>query len=116
MKPESLIQKRSFVSALQIIKLNLELQGQKEFVLSKQLLKSRTITGANVEKTSATKSKKDFISIILIASNETHKIKYWPRLDAASALVKVNIDNRSDEISQSVNILTRIVKTSTQNL
>jgi hypothetical protein len=50
---ESVIQKKSFEFALSVIQLYRELQGQREFVLSKQLLRSGTSIGANVAEASA---------------------------------------------------------------
>lgn len=46
---ESIIQKKSFEFALEIIRLYQELQDRREYVLSKQLLRSGTSIGANVE-------------------------------------------------------------------
>lgn len=48
--------------SLQIISFYIQLQTEKEFVLSKQLLLSATSIGANVAEASAVQSKKDFIS------------------------------------------------------
>jgi 23S rRNA-intervening sequence protein len=71
---ESLIQKKSFEFALEIIRLYLDLQNKREYVLSKQLLRSGTSNGANVEETSAAQSRKDFLSKMSIASRVFQKI------------------------------------------
>ena len=54
------IKERSFRFALSIIKLYKELQAQNEYIISKQLLRSGTSIGANIEEASAARSKKDF--------------------------------------------------------
>lgn len=57
---ESIIQGKSFEFALEIISLYKKLQAQKEFVLSKQLLRSGASIGANVEEATAAQSRRDF--------------------------------------------------------
>ncbi len=59
---ESVIQKKSFEFALITIRLYQQLIEQREYVLSKQLLRSGTSIGANVEEASAGQSRKDFLA------------------------------------------------------
>lgn len=66
--PESIVQRKSFQFALDIIRLYQQLQEQKEYVISKQLLRSGTSIGANVEDAGAGQSRSDFISKMCIAS------------------------------------------------
>lgn len=61
MKRENIIQNKSFNFALTIIQLYKQLIDGKEYVVSKQLLKSGTSIGANVEEASAAQSRRDFI-------------------------------------------------------
>ena len=67
---ESLIRKKSFEFALVIISLYRKLQEQREYVLSKQLLRSGTSIGANVEEACAGQSRRDFLAKMSIASKE----------------------------------------------
>ena len=67
---QSIIQKKSFEFALAIIRLYRELQDQHEYVLSRQLLRSGTSIGANVEEASVGQSRKDFLAKMSIASKE----------------------------------------------
>jgi four helix bundle protein len=60
--PESVIQRKSFQFALEIIDVYSEMQEQREYVLSKQLLRSGTSIGANVEEASGGQSRKDFLA------------------------------------------------------
>ena len=62
MKSENKILDLSFDFAIQIIELYKMLVEQKEFVISKQLLRSATSIGANIEEANAAQTKKDFIS------------------------------------------------------
>jgi four helix bundle protein len=116
MAKESLIQQKSFAFALVIIKLYRRLQTEKEFVLSKQLLRSATSIGANVEEATAAQSRKDFLSKMSIASKEARETKYWLRLLSESEITAINISNELKEVDELIRILTSIVKTTSQNL
>ena len=70
---KNLIVDLSFDFALDIIKLYQILVSQKEFQLSKQLLRSGTSIGANVEEANAGISKKDFINKMSIAAKEARE-------------------------------------------
>ena len=116
MKKESLIQTRTFSYSLTIIELYKLLYSQKEFVLSKQILRSATSIGASVEEATAAISKKDFIAKMSIASKEARETRYWLRLLNHSQIVKFDYKDLIKEIDEIINILTAIVKTSQTNL
>ena len=81
MKSENIVQKKSYDFALKIIRIYKYLsQEKKEFVLSKQLLRSGTSIGANIEESIGGQSKADFFAKITIAYKETRESKYWVRL------------------------------------
>ena len=107
---QNLILQLSFDFALQIIQLYQVLKGQKEYVLSKQLLRSGTSIGANVEEAIAAQSRKDFISKMNIASKEARETRYWLRLLTKSQIVKYDYSAYLDKIDSIVNVLTAIVK------
>jgi len=113
---ESIIQKRSFDFAISIIELYKIIVSQNEYVLSKQLLKSATSIGANVEEAIAAQSKKDFLSKMSIASKEARESKYWLRLLQKSQIVKINLEKYLVEIENIINILTKIVKTTSESI
>ncbi|MCY7411135.1 MAG: four helix bundle protein [Chitinophagales bacterium] len=115
MKKENIILDKSFEFALQIIELYKQLVSEKEFVLSKQLLRSGTGIDANVEEATAAISKKDFTAKMSIASKEARETRYWLKLFQKSQLVKIDITKDLIEIEQLINILTAIVKTSQGN-
>ena len=77
---DNIIQKKSYDFALTIIALYRNLVKGNEFVLSKQLLRSGTSIGANVEEAQAGQSRADFISKMSIASKEARETCYWLRL------------------------------------
>jgi four helix bundle protein len=111
-KRNNLIQVKTFNFSLMIIELYKKLIEKKEFVISRQLLKSSTSIGANVEEALAGQSKKDFIAKMSIASKESRETSYWLRLLQASNLVNLSYEKYLSEINDIVNILTAIVKTS----
>jgi len=115
MKRNNQIQDMSFNFALQIIELYTTLTENKEFVLSKQILRSGTSIGANVEEAIAGQSRKDFISKLAIASKESRETRYWLRLLDKSQLVKQDYSAYLSSVNHIVNILTKIVKTSQEN-
>ena len=116
MKSENKILDLSFDFAIQIIGLYKSLVDQKEFVISKQLLRSGTSIGANVEEANAAQTKKDFISKMSIASKEARESKYWLRLSDKSQLVNFDYSTYLASVEHIINILTKIVKTSQESV
>jgi four helix bundle protein len=112
MKTENIILEKTFDFALSIIELYKIMVAQKEFVLSKQLLRSGTSIGANVEEATAAFSKKDFTAKMSISSKEARETRYWLRLLEKSKLVDVNLTRQLGDIEEIINILAAIVKTS----
>lgn len=115
MKKENIIQTKSFEFALIIIKLYTQLVKEKEYVISKQLLRSGTSIGANIEEALAGFSKKDFLYKMSISSKEARETRYWLRLLKHSELSDINLTSYLQDIEQIINILTSIVKTTQEN-
>ena len=115
-KEDNLIQIKTFDFALRIIKFYTQCKSQNEFILSKQILRCGTSIGANVEEAIAAQSKKDFISKLSIANKEARETRYWLKLYYSSNLVNIEMKPYLDEIESIINILTRIIKTSSENL
>jgi len=111
---DNIIQKKSFEFALNIIRLYQQMQEQREYVLSKQLLRSGTSIGANVEEALAGQSRRDFLSKMSIASKEARETRYWLHLLQQSNLVEVDVLNYLKQIDEIIRILTSIVKTTGQ--
>ena len=77
---KNIIQEKAYNFALSIIDLYRKMKLQNEYVLSKQLIRSGTSIGANVQEAEAAQSRKDFISMMSIASKEARETSYWLRL------------------------------------
>jgi len=83
-KKPNIIAEKSFLFAVRIVKLYQHLsEKKKEFVLSKQILRSGTAIGANVEEAEGAISKADFSNKISIAYKEARETHYWIRLLSA---------------------------------
>jgi four helix bundle protein len=108
---ESVIQQKSFAFAREIVRLYREMQERREFVLSKQLLRSGTSIGANVEEAGAGQSRADFLTKMCIAAKEARETRYWLRLLQASQLVDRDFTKEIEAVEEIVRILTSIVKT-----
>ena len=75
------IREKSFQFAVRIVKLCKYLQAeQREFTLTKQLLRCGTSIGANVAESQQAQSRADFISKLNIALKESYETDYWLRL------------------------------------
>lgn len=81
MKSKNIIQEKSFAFAIRIVNLYKHLTLLKnEFVLSKQLLRSGTSIGANIEESIGGVSDKDFLNKLGIAYKEARESIYWLKL------------------------------------
>ena len=116
LKTENIIADKTFKFSLSIISLFKKLQEEKEFIISKQLLRSSTSIGANVQEATAAQSKRDFINKMSIASKEARETKYWLRLLSESELTEINVSNEIREITHIINIITKIIITARKNV
>ena len=109
------IQERTFAFACRIVKLYqfLAKQGGDAEVLGKQVLRSGTSIGANLEEAAAGQSKADFVSKCNIALKEARETYYWLRLLNDTEVVPANkLSDLATESNELVAILTTIVKKS----
>ena len=115
---KSLIKEKSYKFASDIIELYKLLIKKNEYVISKQILKSGTSIGANVEEALAGQSRSDFLSKMSIASKEARESKYWLNLlGDGGFLNKETLAPFVEDADSLIKILTSIVKTtSTTNL
>ena len=114
MKQENIILNKSFSFSVRIVNLYKYLCSEKkEYVLSKQLLRSGTSIGANVNEAQAAQSKNDFISKMSIASKEARETKYWIELLISTDYLKDKesyVESLKFEIDEIVKLLSSIVK------
>lgn len=113
----SLVQEKSFSFAVRIVLYcRTHLYGKDDVVLSRQLLRSGTSVGANVEEALGGQSRKDFIAKLGIAAREAREAHYWLRL-----IQTVKIDHHSECISlgkeceELLKILNSIILTTRRN-
>src|SRR5262245_47064769 len=108
------VKDKSFAFALRVVKLAKYLEIEKrEFVLSRQVLRSGTAIGALVREAEHAESKADFIHKMSIALKEANETLYWLELLNQSDYVdNQNYQSISAEAEELVKLLTAIVKTS----
>jgi len=111
---ESVLKDKSYKFALRIIKLYMYLSKEiKEFVLSKQILRSGTSIGANIEEANQAQSKLDFIHKLSIALKEAAETNYWLRLLRDSKLIEQKLaDSFLKDCEELQKMLTSSIKTS----
>ena len=113
---EQTVERKSFLFAVRIVKLSKHLNvNKKEYVLSKQLLRSGTSVGANIAEAEQAQSKADFISKMNIALKEAVETNYWLRLlQASDYLSDAEFSSIHSDCRESEKILTAIIKTAKQ--
>lgn len=116
MKKQNLIVDKSFEFSLLIIKLFKSLVEEKEYVISKQLLRSATSIGANVNEAVAGYSKKDFIYKLSLSQKEAFETQYWLKLLKESDLTNINVGIHLKEVGRIIRILTAIIITTKKNM
>ncbi len=92
MEKENIVKEKSYRFSLRIIELYKYLtENKREYVLSKQVLRSGTSIGANIEEAIGGISKKDFVSRIFISYKESRETHYWIRLLRDSKYLESNL-------------------------
>ena len=110
---ENILQKKSFQFSIEIVNIYKHLsQEKKEFVLSKQLLRSGTSIGANTSEANFGQSPKDFVHKLRISRKEANESLYWLNLLYATEYISneahVKLTNSCIEL---LKILTSIIIT-----
>jgi four helix bundle protein len=109
---ENIIVQKSYAFALEIIRLYKLLVERKEFVLSKQILKSGTSIGANINEAVASESKKDFIHKLGIAVKEARETSYWLNLLKDGQFISIGEFEKLDKsCTELIKILNSIILT-----
>jgi len=114
MKADNQIQILSKAFALRVIKLYVFLRDEKkEFVMSKQVLRSGTSIGANVRESINAQSRADFINKLNIALKEADETQYWLELLHESGFLSDDqFQSINDDSCRLIGTLTKIIKTS----
>jgi four helix bundle protein len=93
-----------------------DLEKNREFILSKQLLRSGTSIGANVHEAASAQSRKDFINKMSIALKEAKETRYWLIILSKSEMVKLDVSDLLNDNEEIIRILSRIIISAKHNL
>ncbi len=117
MKADNVIQIKSYGFAIRIVRLYQHLStSKKEFVLSKQLLRSGTSVGANIEEAIAGHSRADFIAKVTVSHKEIRETIYWLRiLKDTDYLTEAEFKSIHTDALEIANIIGAILKTTKAN-
>lgn len=114
MGKENVVQKKSYDFALKIVRLYKNLvDTRKEYIIGKQILRSGTSIGANIEEGIGGQSRRDFLAKISISYKEARETKYWLNLLYDGEYIKANCYN---ELKQDCEELLRIIGAIKKNL
>lgn len=111
---DNIVRDKSKVFAIRIIKMyKFLLKEKREFIISKQLVRSGTSIGANVSEAVVAQSKKDFIAKMNIALKEAAETEYWLELlHETDYLNDVEFESIYDDCVELNKLLTSIIKSS----
>lgn len=109
---ENIIKNKSFNFSIRVVKLYQYLvKDKKEFVLSKQFLRSGTSVGAMVREAEHSESKADFIHKMAIAQKEINESIYWLELLFATGYLKEKeFQSMNTDAVEIIKIITSIIK------
>ena len=108
----SLIKSKSYEFALEIIAVCRDLNEQKEFALSNQLIRSGTAIGALIMEAEFAQSSADFVHKLSIALKEANETKYWLSLLKDSKIISNEVfDEILPQCSSLVGLLVTSIKT-----
>lgn len=115
---ENIVKTKSFNFSIRVVKLFQYLQtDKKEYVLSKQLLRSGTSVGALVRESEHSESKADFIHKLSIAQKEMNETIYWLELlSHTNYLTPEQFDSINLDALEIIKLVTSIIKTTKINL
>ncbi len=114
----NIVKTKSFNFSIRIVKLFQYLQtDKKEFILSKQLLRSGTSVGALIRESEHSESKADFIHKLSIAQKEMNETLYWLELlKHTDYLTQEQFDSINNDATEVIKLITSIIKTTKSNL
>ena len=113
MKTDNIIQTKTYSFSIRIIRLyQFLVKEQKEFILSKQILRCGTSIGANIEEAIGGQSKKDFFAKLSISYKEARETHYWIRLLYDTDYIDKNMKNSLlQDVEEILKIIGSIQKT-----
>ena len=117
MRGENLVKDKSFAFAIRVVRLyKILCEERKEYVLSKQVLRSGTAIGALVRESEHAQSAADFINKLSIALKEANETEYWLMLlHEADYLTEVEYDSIIKDCKELLRLLISIIKKTKEN-
>jgi len=117
-KSQSLVYNKAYAFAVKIVKLYRVLSNdKKEYILSKQIVRSGTSIAANIREGLEGQSKKDFIAKLSISLKEAAETEYWLELFVDTEILdKSEAEELLEDVSEIKRMLASILKTSKQSL
>jgi len=117
MTEESPIRSKSYALALRIVHIcRFLVQEKREYVMSRQLLKSGTSTGANIEEAQQGQSRRNFASKCSIALKEGYETRYWLRLLRDSCYIRaIEANDLISETDEVIRMLVTSIRTAKRN-
>ncbi len=117
MKENNIILTKSYQFSLRIVRLYVFLQKDKKSTeLSRQIVRSGTSIGANIEEAIAASSRKDFISKMNIAHKEARETRYWLKLFRDVSFIDERLSQSLlNDCEELLKILTAILNTTKNN-
>lgn len=113
---KNVLENKSLLFALRIINAYIT-QDKQEYILSKQLLRSRTSIGAMIKEAEFAESKMDFIHKLNVALKEANETRYWLMLLKGAEYISVSAyESIEEDCNELIRLLVSIIKTSRQNL
>ena len=115
---ENVVKVKSFAFAVRVVRLYQYLiENKKEFVLSKQLLRSGTSVGAMVREAEHAETKNDFKHKMAIAQKEINEAIYWLELlKETKYLGNTEFDSINTDATEIIKLITAIIKSTKSNL
>ena len=115
---ENVIKMKTFAFSIRIVRLNQYLRSKKrEYVLSKQLLRSGTSVGALIREAEQAESRADFKHKLSIAQKEINETIYWLELlSATDYLEEDQFESMNFDAVEIIKILTSIIKSTKSNI
>jgi four helix bundle protein len=113
-----IVRNKSMLFAIRIVNLFKVLKKErKEFVMSKQVLRSGTSIGANIREAEFAESKLDFIHKLAIAQKECNETIYWLELlQRTDYLSKEEFDSINMDAVEMMRLITSSIKTAKRSL
>tara|TARA_B100000029_G_C17058612_1_gene772305 strand:- start:185 stop:556 length:372 start_codon:yes stop_codon:yes gene_type:complete len=115
---ENIVKEKSLDFAVRIVKLSQYLSAEKkEFILSKQIMRSGTSVGAMVRESEHAESKADFIHKLSIAQKEINETIYWLELlMKTNYLDQIEYDSINADAIEIIKLLTSIIVSTRNNI